>query len=288
MPRAAIDHNEREAAPSARAGRLHPLPVWRIAAAVALLALLVMPLPLLSPFAPSTAYATSVRQMRTVTIAQGVRVELSPLAVLRVENVGREQRALLQSGVGYFEIAPGSAPFVVVTRFGDIRGGAIPGGAIQGGASPGGAGAFVVRIDENGAVVTVLAGTVGAFPQHGHSLLARLAAQASRPLPVAAGHELALAGAQAPIALAHEAVSERLAWREGHVALDHARLGDAALEVTRFSGVRFEFADPALAEVRVSGYFSGGDVEAFCAALRANFAMIATRDGSAIRLARSR
>lgn len=229
-----------------------------IAAAAFVAALVLVPLPDFSLFQPSTAYATQVREIRTIALADGTRAQLSPLAQMRVAYDGRARRIWLKQGVAYFEVAPDARPFLVSTRFGEVRSMAR---------------AFVVRVEGSSAVVTVLDGALSVSGDQGSSLLARFAAHP--PVRVLRAGDEAMLGARAPSVehVAASVVQNRLAWRDGHVALDHARLEDAALEVTRFSGARFVFADPGLGDVRVSGYFDGGDVDAFVAALRRNFGL---------------
>ncbi len=183
------------------------------------------------------------------------------------------RRVVLKSGVAYFELAADPRPFIVRTSFGEVR--------AQGRA-------FVVRVDAGEAVVTVLDGTLVASSSRGASLLASLLPRPASQT-VRTGDEALLARNAGPgvIHVATSALPNRLAWRDGHVALDRARLEDAALEVTRFSGVRFTFTDPVLGDVRVSGYFDGGDVDAFVAALRLNFGIAAERSSEAIVLRRA-
>jgi transmembrane sensor len=239
-----------------------------IGAAVLAFALVFAPLPDFSDLQPSTAYATEVREVRTIDLADRSSMQLSPLAAARISLNGRERRVRLARGVAYFQVADDPRPFVVSTRFGDVVAHAR---------------AFVVRIDASEAVVTVLDGTAFVEAPRGGSLLARLISKPARE--VQQGQEAMLnAHVRDVEALDAEGVAARLAWRDGHIALSQARLEDAALEVTRFSGVRFVFAHPALAELRVSGYFDGGDVGAFLRALNANLGVAAAHNGDEITL----
>src|SRR5262249_20645803 len=71
---------------------------WVLGAAVATVAavLLLAPLPDLSIFQPSTAYATQVREIRTVVLADGTRAQLSPLADMRVAYSAGARRVWLK------------------------------------------------------------------------------------------------------------------------------------------------------------------------------------------------
>jgi transmembrane sensor len=71
--------------------------------------------------------------------------------------------------------------------------------------------------------------------------------------------------------------ARRTLWREGRLAFDNAPLAEAVADVARQTGARFEFADPALAELRVGGVIAAGDLEAFLLLLRQNLAINAER-----------
>ena len=106
--------------------------------------------------------------------------------------------------------------------------------------------------------------------------------------PVGRAQEIELGGGAPTVsALAPDALDRRLVWRERMVALDGQSLREAAAEVTRFSGVRFAFADTATAQVRLAGYVAGDDVEAFLELLENNVGVSANRRADGVIVLRS-
>jgi transmembrane sensor len=177
----------------------------------------------------------------------------------------RERRAHLTQGEVLFEVAQDAArPFIVKTAFGDLR--------AQGTS-------FLVKLGRASARVTVLAGAVEATRED---------APASAPAVVASANEEIVLGAEvaetAPIA--SEALTRRLAWRSGMLAFDGDTLADAALEIERQTGVHFAFADPEIASLRIGGYISATDVDAFVELVETNLGLRATRQGRDVVLRR--
>jgi ferric-dicitrate binding protein FerR (iron transport regulator) len=154
---------------------------------------------------------------------------------------------------------------VVSTPFGDIR-------ATDA--------SFVVRIDDDRAVATILNGRAAAQ--------ANLTWPRTDLVPDAFGQrnaEFVLAdGSVTASALSPEAVSQRLLWRQRMVSLAGQSLREATLDIERFSGAHFVFADAQTANIRLSGYISGDDVEGFVHLLEANVGVRADRrrDGAIV------
>jgi transmembrane sensor len=80
-----------------------------------------------------------------------------------------------------------------------------------------------------------------------------------------------------------EQLARRTLWREGMLAFDDTPLSEAVADVTRQSGVRFTFADPALADLRVGGLVRADDLDAFLTLLNNNLAVRSERrDGEIV------
>jgi transmembrane sensor len=96
---------------------------------------------------------------------------------------------------------------------------------------------------------------------------------------VVAGHDIVLG--QPDIALSQkveraEAVSNadlgrKLAWRQGQLNYTGQPLGEVLADVSRYSNIKIELADPALENLPVGGTFRIDQIEAIFAALENNF-----------------
>jgi transmembrane sensor len=255
--------NDDGAGPRVRTVMGRSLRTWGVAGAAlgaAVVVGLFMPLPAGGPpssgAAHITTHVTAARESAALTLADGSRLELSPLARARVDFSGPERRVWLSEGAAYFDIVADAArPFVVATPYGEVR--------VLGTA-------FAVRVGDGSADVIVTRGLVETRARAGGNLWSRLTS--ARESALLHPNEAAALGSlvleQRP--LAREALEQRLAWRDGQIAMEDVSLRAAADEVTRFSGVVFEIEDRALAGERVSLVLDGGDVEGFLALLEGN------------------
>lgn len=244
---------------------VRPIAIAALSAAAALALFVISPLSPLGDEA-GAVYATAPEQERLLRLSDGTTIEMAPGARLRASLEGDERRVRFEEGVALFNVAhDASRPFVVTTRFGDIR--------VLGTS-------FVVRLGPDGAITTVLSGRVEARREMLFSPDNSVAASADQEIELGGG---------APIVsvLARDALDRRLVWRERMVALDGQSLREAAAEVTRFSGVRFAFADTATAQVRLAGYVAGDDVEAFLGLLENNVGVSADRRADGVIVLRS-
>jgi transmembrane sensor len=235
------------------------------AGAVAAAAAGVLAVPLITGDANATPYTTGVGERRSFALADGSTAELNADSALRVTMTARERRARLTKGEALFEVAHDAArPFIVTTVFGDVR-------------APGAS--FLVKLGTQSARVTVLTGSVEATRADASSSPGALVAAANEEIV------LGTSGAETT-PLDADAVTRRLSWRSGMIAFDGDTLADAALEIERQTGVRFAFSDPSIADLRVGGYISATDVEAFTALLESNLGLVAKRRGQTILLER--
>lgn len=225
-------------------------------AVAAALSLLFVPLPDLGDEPEHVAYTTAALELRAIDLADGSRVELSPLARANVAFSDRERRVELIEGVAYFDVvADAVRPFVVTTPFGAVR--------VRGTA-------FVVRIGERAADVVVLRGAVESAPKPGRSVWAMLTRNSSAVL-AGANNEIHLSPNSTQIEeLDVRSRDQRLAWRERRIALEDVPLREVADEVTRFSGVVFDIPDDRLAQEHVSLFLEGGDIDGFLRLLERN------------------
>jgi transmembrane sensor len=234
---------------------VRPIAIAALSAAAAIALVVISPLSPLRDEA-GAVYATAPEEERLVRLSDGTTIEMAPGARLRASLGGDERRVRFEEGVALFNVAhDASRPFVVTTRFGDIR--------VHGTS-------FVMRLGPDAAITTVLSGRVEARREMLFSPDNSVAASADQEIELAGG-------APTVSVLERDALDRRLVWRERMVALDGQSLREAAAEVTRFSGVRFAFADAATAQVRLAGYVAGDDVEAFLGLLENNVGVSAER-----------
>jgi transmembrane sensor len=258
------------------AARLHALPRrdmvgrrWMMAGALA--AACVAFFAQLRGFDPFTtanaqSYATPAGLERALQLTDGSELVMAPGARLRVALSSEVRRVRLDRGVTLFNVAEdGGRDFVVSTPFGDIR-------ATDA--------SFVVRLDDDHAVATILNGRAAA---HAHFVWPR-----TDVAPDAFGQRNAefvlAAGGVTASALSPGAVGQRLLWRQRMVSLAGQSLREAAMDIEGFSGAQFVFADAQTASIRLNGYISGDDVEGFLHLLEANIGVHAARrrDGAIV------
>lgn len=204
----------------------------------------------------AATYVTEIGGRDTATLTDGSQIDLNADTRLRVVFTGAMRTAHLERGEALFTVSEDARPFEVQTPFGGIR----AQGTI-----------FVVRLGADSARASVIEGSI--------------TGQAPR-LPSAdasANQELVLrrdAVTLNPVQAARAA--HRLAWRDHMLAFDGDALAEAALDVERQTGVRFVFATPEVATLRVGGYIDGRDAGAFAQLIETNLGLSTRRqsDGS--------
>jgi transmembrane sensor len=208
----------------------------------------------------SEAYETPVGGRRSVLLTDGSRIELNAASRVVVRYGDDLRRVSLERGEAFFEVHPDPRPFVIETRFGDLR---VADTAVS------------IKIGETAARATVLRGAVEVVERGAGALRAT------------AQEEVTLARESSKTEVAAPVIERRLAWRRGMLAFDGDTLEEAVLEVSRQTGARFEFGDPELAQLRVGGYIRATDLDAFLTLLEANLDITARRGGQTIILQRS-
>ncbi|MBL8552264.1 MAG: FecR domain-containing protein [Hyphomonadaceae bacterium] len=203
-------------------------------------------------------YETGVGERTTIALEDGSTSELNAAARIRVAYSPNERLVYLDDGEAFFDVQPNpERPFVVQTPYGSVR--------VRGTS-------FVVRIGPSGARATVIHGVVEGFI---------VGAAPSSSVTAEANQEIAfdaqgLVGKSVPSPV----VERRLAWRQGMLAFDGETLREATVEIERQTGARFVFADASLEDLRIGGYVSATDQQAFLDLLEANLGIHAARDSS--------
>jgi transmembrane sensor len=187
-------------------------------------------------------YATPVGGHRTVTLADGSRIELNTNTVLRVSRAGQGRKVELAQGEAYFSVKHDRAhPFIV--RVGDHR-------LVDLGTK------FVVRKGKDRMKVGLIEGSVRLEDADTWSRK-RIAVLAAGDVAVATpGKVLITRGATRELA-------EDVAWRENRLVFDRATLADAAAEFNRYNEQKLVIPDSRVARLTFSSVFPIHGVEAF-------------------------
>lgn len=181
-------------------------------------------------------------QTRPLTLADGSTLLLDADSAVTVTYSEGERHVELLRGAGFFQVTPGSVPFVVGAKGGEAR--------VLGTA-------FEVRVLGDGAQVTVAHGRVGVR-----------GGQGSEQLVLTAGQRTQFAGGQVA-ALEPVDAQAQLSWREGRLTFYKAPLGEVLATLGRYYPGRILLLNDELANRRISGSFPSHDPAAVLASLQA-------------------
>lgn len=246
-----------------------------LASLVAAVALLALDLPgmLATPGRPGQSqtqelvYRTGVGEQSEVLLSDGSRLALNTHSEVRVRYEERERAVYLAGGEAYFAVAKNpELPFVVYAGRGQVR-------ALGT--------AFSVRLQGEAIEVLVDEGSVRVEV-------------ASRELPAATAPDTAPADTRhsvtlgaggrvdyastlgGPDYLTPQRLQQALAWRSGKWVFAGESLREVVAEVSRYTRKRIEIVDPAIADLRIGGYFDIGKIDAFLSVLENGFGVSAT------------
>jgi|KBSMisStaDraftv2_1062788.scaffolds.fasta_scaffold61544_2 transmembrane sensor len=192
---------------------------------------------------------TATGESRTVTLADGSVVRVSPQTTLSVYFSKNERRLILSRGNALFRVARNPArPFLVETNRTRVR-------AVGT--------AFGIEHHNGSVIVTVQEGRVAVAN-------AQTQPSASAPVTSSAG-ETALGPDQQiilPVAGSGGQVRKvdshrELAWADGRLIFDHDPVAEVVQQFNRFNSVQIKVLDSQLAERPVSAVFNVSDPEAF-------------------------
>jgi transmembrane sensor len=205
--------------------------------------------PLSAP-APAVAvqsFETPIGGRKVVALPDGSRVVLNTASHVHAAVDAQHREFWLDRGEAYFEVAHREeTPFVVhagnrrVTVLGTK---------------------FSVRRNGDNIAVTVLEGRVRVDEMEG--------ALAVRSTIITGGDIARTSGAATLVtARSDERVADALAWREGMLNFDQARLSDIAAEFNRYNRRPIVVTDAEAGEMRIGGMFPANDPDAFARLLR--------------------
>ncbi len=207
------------------------------------------------------SYETPIGIRKTITFADGSRVELNTDTVLRARMTDSGRMAELVKGEAFFQIQhDASRPFVVtaagyrVTDLGTK---------------------FLVRRDGDRLEVTLVEGSARVDPAnpdaHGKSAVLT---PGDRVFATAQG--LKITKKTAP-ALANE-----MAWRRGLLVFNHATLAQAAAEFNRYNSQKLVIASPTVGRRTIGGTFPTSGVEEFAEVAKGIFGFHVKTQGNDI------
>lgn len=200
-------------------------------------------------------YETAVGGQKKITLADGSSVILNTNSRLDVDFSGKSRDVHLLRGEAYFEVVHNKArPFTVYANNYVVRDIGT---------------AFDVHLSKAGLVeVGVTKGSVEVKPANG----APVSGDAKGLGVVTAGHDIVL-GQQVERAepVSNVDLGRKLAWRQGQLIYTGQPLSEVLADVSRYSNIKIELADPALADLPVGGAFRTDQIEAIFAALENNF-----------------
>lgn len=239
----------------------------RLAATAASVAILLgvalLLVPDLSPW--SNRYVAGKGEQRQVALADGSRMLVNTDSEVKVRYGDAERAIELVRGEAYFEVAKDSTrPFVVRTDGALVR-------AIGT--------KFTVRHVGSETEVVVTEGRVEVLRDSPTS-----PPSASSAISLQPGNRVLVSSSQPAAQVALVDTVRATAWTNGRVEFEEATLADVIRDVNRYTAREFVIADPALAEIRLTGRFRVGDVESVKFALRDRFGIVAVEEKDQIRL----
>ena len=230
-------------------------------------------------------YTTATGERLAVTLSDDSQVTLDTQTELRIAFTKTERTVRLSRGQALFEVAKDPCrPFVVQARGHRF----VAVGT-----------AFDVRMDGEQIKVTMLEGTVraegaarsanatpvAAAPPSktistgsAHIERSQVLASVRTAMTVTAGEQL-IVSAERTDRVSQVDPERATSWRRGQVIFEDTRLADAVAELNRYSETKLELADPALADLRLSGAFATGRLTVFIEAVTRYFPIRADRTG---------
>ncbi|RON18120.1 sugar ABC transporter substrate-binding protein [Pseudomonas brassicacearum] len=186
-------------------------------------------------------YVSAPGEIRTVTLADQSQVTLDADSAIAVDFSRGERHVQLRRGAGFFSVTHTGDPFVVDAEQGQAK--------VLGTQ-------FEVRLQPQGAQVTVLSGRVGVT-----------AKKYAEPQILTAGQQVAYGeGAAEKL---HAVDSEaQLAWRQGWLNYYKATLAEVVQDLGRYYPGRIVLLNDELAARRISGSFPSKDPQAVLSSLQ--------------------
>ncbi len=208
-----------------------------------------------------TAYETPIGIRKTISFADGSKVELNTDTLLRARVTGNGRTAELVKGEAFFQIQHDAVhPFVVMAagyRVTDLGT------------------KFLVRRDGARLEITLVEGSARVEAAE-KDIPAKPAVLMPGDMVVATAHSMTITKKTAP-ALANE-----MAWRRGMLIFNHATLEQAAAEFNRYNSQKLVIASPSVGRRTIGGTFPTSGVEEFAEVARGVFGLRVQTNGNDI------
>ena len=202
-------------------------------------------------------YETPVGGHSKITLADGSSVILNTNSRLDLDFSGNRRDVHLVRGEAYFEVVHDKTrPFTVYASNYVVRDIGT---------------AFDVHLSKTGLVeVGVTKGSVEVTPAKGGPV-----SGADKGLGVLiAGQNIVLGQkVERPEIMSSADMGRELAWRQGQLIYTGQPLGEVLADISRYSNIKIEVADPALENLPVGGAFRTDQIEAIFTALENNFGL---------------
>jgi transmembrane sensor len=202
-------------------------------------------------------YETAVGGQRRITLADGSSVILNTNSRLDVNFSGKRRDVHLMRGEAYFDVVHDKTrPFTVYADNYVVRDIGT---------------AFDVHLSKTGLVeVGVTKGSVEVAPANDAQVLG----PATSPRVVVAGQDVVLGRkAERAEVVSSADMGRKLAWRQGQLIYTGQPLSAVLADISRYSDINIELADPALENLPVGGAFRTDQIEAIFTALENNFGL---------------
>jgi len=244
--------------------RVSPL-LMKLAAGIAVLALLGAGAGFLLRAPSPKTYQTAVGGRELVSFADGTQIELNTDTVLRTMMTTKERMVWLDRGEAYFQVKHNAAhPFVVMVgghRVTDLGT------------------KFLIRRDGARLEVALVEGRV--------RLSQSTSAKRTQTAMLGKGDEAVVAKGKLSVTQKTSAeLANELSWRRGFLVFRHTSLARAAAEFNRYNGQKVVIADDLAASLTIDGTFLTDDPGAFTDAAQTVFGLRVTKRGNEIVISR--
>ena len=210
-------------------------------------------------------YGTAIGERKTISFADGTRIELNTDTVLRARMTTASRMVWLDKGEAYFQVKHDPAhPFTVM-----IGGRRVTDLGTK----------FVVRRGSGQTEVAVLQGSVR-FDASDLRSAAHTATLLQGDMALASADSMSIA--KEPL----RELARALSWRRGVVVFDHTTLADAAIEFNRYNVKKIVISDPGAARLAIDGTFPANNIEAFIDAAQRVFGLHVENHGDEFLISR--